>query len=306
MMTSSPSLSGPFLTEGPQDLEVQGYVQEEWFVEGLADAVDPNGLSLATAAPFATRFLVRRPVDGSRSSGSAFFDPLHMIREMPASWDSAAWLMHQGHVWVGVSVHNSSFGEKYGYVGGLDAVKNTDPSRYAALHLPTFTASPPFRSSAGPGGSDSVALRWNMAMAHPQGHHIVTQVANLLRGSPAFSDLGLQSIYGCGLSQTANFWRLFLDGGWHERSRMDDGRALFDGYALIVSGPPSAAPIDAVLVNVLSEAEVVGTIVNPCTAPPDCEYPRNSGYRASRFPASGRQSPRRSDRRWSSSHIRTL
>jgi alpha/beta hydrolase family protein len=271
------SLSGPFPTEGATYLEEQDYVQEEWFINGRADAADPYGVVRASAAPFATRFLVRRPIDGSRSSGSVFFDPLHMIREMPASWDSAAWLMNRGHVWVGVSVHNGSFGRKYGYVGGLDAVKETDPSRYAPLHLPTITASPPRRSFVGPAGADSSALRWDMGMTHPQGHGIVMQVAKLLRADAAFSDLGIQRIYGCGVSQTANFWRVFLDGGWHERARRDGGRALFDGYALIVSGAPAAAPMDAVLVNVLSEAEVVGTIVHPSTAPPDCEHPRIRG-----------------------------
>jgi hypothetical protein len=181
--------------------------------------------------------------------------------------------MREGHVWVGVTVHNGSFGEKYGYVGGLDSLKQEDPGHYGPLHLPTFPSQAPPRSFAGPAGTDSTALRWNMAMAHPQGHHIVSQVASLLRRSPAFSDLAPQRIYGCGVSQTANFWRLFLDGGWHERSRSGDGTALFDGYLLVVSGAPSATPVDAVLVNVLSEAEAVGTIVHPSIAPPDSEHP---------------------------------
>jgi Alpha/beta hydrolase domain len=277
MKSSVPSLRGPFLRESPKSLDSQGYVQEEWFIEGEADALDPGGVLLTRAAPYATRFLVRRPIDRGRSSGSVFLDPLHMIREMPASWDSASWIMSAGHIWVGVSVHNSSFGEKYGYVGGLDAVKKEDPNHYAYLHLPVFAAPPPLRSFTGPAGTDSVALKWHMAMAHPQGHHIVTQVAGLLRRSPVFSDLTVQRIYGCGVSQTANFWRLFLEGGWHERSRPDSGEPLFDGYALLVSGAPSTHPVDAVLVNVLSEAEVVGTIVHPSAAPPDCEHPRVRG-----------------------------
>ena len=277
MKASAPSLMGPFLGHRTQDLVDQGYVEEEWFIEGRADALDPHGLLLAGSAPYTTRFIVRRPVDGRRSSGSVFFDPLHMIREMPASWDRAPWLMRGGHVWVGVSVHNGSFGEKYGYVGGVNALKEENPSHYGPLDLPTFSSQPPLRSFTGPAGTDSAALRWSMAMAHPQGHDIVTQVASVLRTTPAFSDLALQRIYGCGVSQTANFWRLFLDAGWHERARLEDGAALFDGYLLVVSGAPSATPVDAVLVNVLSEAEAVGTIVHPCVAPPDSEHPRVRG-----------------------------
>ena len=277
MRAPAPSLDGPFPGNSTRGLDEHGYVEEEWFIKGRADALDPNGLLLEGSAPYATRFIVRRPVEAGRSSGSVFFDPLHMIREMPASWDSASWLMREGHVWVGVTVHNGSFGEKYGYVGGLNAVKTENPSHYDPLDLPTFTASPPPRSFVGPAGTDSVALRWDMAMAHPQGHDIVTQVANVLRTAPMFSEGGIQRIYGCGVSQTANFWRLFLDGGWHERSRQENGNALFDGYLLVVSGAPSAAPVDAVLVNVLSEAEAVGTIVHPWIAPPDSEHPRVRG-----------------------------
>jgi hypothetical protein len=277
MIAPLPSLSGPFATAAPPQLRGRGYAQEEWFIDGRADAFDPNGVLLASAAPFSTRLLVRRPRGGTLSSGSVFFDPLHMIGEMPASWDSAAWLMDRGHTWVGVSVHNGTFGKKYGYVGGLDAVKQNDSDRYASLHLSAFAAPSPLRSVVGPGGTDTVALRWDMAMAHPQGHHIVTQVARLLRAHRAFSGLNLQRIYACGVSQTANFWRLYLDGGWHERTRTDDGRALFDGYVLMVSSAPTNVPADAVLVNILSEAEVVGTIVHPCFAPPDCERPRIRG-----------------------------
>jgi hypothetical protein len=46
---------------------------------------------------------------------------------------------------------------------------------------------------------------------------------------------------------------------------------------LLVSPAPAHHPLDAVLVNVLSEAEVVGTLMTPAAAPPDSDWPRVRG-----------------------------
>jgi hypothetical protein len=201
-----------------------------------------------------------------------------MIGEMPASWFASDWFMRHGHVWVGVSVHNSSFGAAYGFSGGIDALKERDPVRYGSLQLAAFERPPRLRSYPGPGGTDSFALKWNMAMAHPQGYPIALDVVHALRDAPVFGDLGIHRVYGCGASQTANFWRLFIDHGWHERGRGAGGTPPFEAYVLIVAPGPLTRPVDAVLVNILSEAEVVGTIVpTPATALADCDHPRVRG-----------------------------
>ncbi len=264
-------------TQQSSELGTRGYIEEEWFVTGASDAFDPDGVRIGSDVPYTTRFLVRRPSDPLRASGAAFLDPLHMIGEMPASWDMADWLMRNGHVWIGVSVHNSSFGSLYGFAGGIDALKEQDFDRYDKLELATFERPPRLRSYQGP-NTDSFALKWTMAMAHPQGYPIIVDVADQLRDGAPFRDLNIQKIYGCGVSQTGNFWRLFLDGGWHDRGRGDDGRPPLDAYVLIVSPAPDYRPVDAVVVNVLSEAEVVGTIVQMApTAPPDSDFPRVRG-----------------------------
>jgi hypothetical protein len=270
-------LEAPAETHQRDELAARGYIEEEWFVTGASDAFDPDGIRIASDVPYTTRFLVRRPSDPVRSSGVAFLDPLHMIGEMPASWDVADWLMRNGHVWIGVSVHNSSFGRIYGFVGGIDALKEQDPERYAKLELANFERPPRLRSYQGP-NTDSFALKWTMAMAHPQGPPIVIDVADQLRAGAPFRELKIRRIYGCGVSQTANFWRLFLDAGWHDRGRAEDGSPPLDAYVLIVSAAPDYRPADAVLVNVLSEAEVVGTIVPMAlNAPPDRDFPRVRG-----------------------------
>ena len=277
-VTDHPELVGPFATEQPAELAEFGYVEEEWFVTGVADAFDPQGIRLGTGEPYTTRFLVRRPADAARASGTAFVDPLHMIGEMPASWFAAEWFAREGHAWVGVTVHNSSFATRPGFAGGVDSLRERDADRYAPLHLAEFDAAAPPRSYTGPSGVDSVALRWNMAMAHPQGHPILVDVGRLLRNDPAFAALGLRRLYGCGTSQTANLWRLFLDHGWHDRGRAGDGAPPFDAYVLLVGPAPAFRPPDAVLLNVVSEAEVVGTIVQQrVAAAADSDRPRVRG-----------------------------
>lgn len=278
MSVAPATLAGRVALNEPPELRAHGYLEEEWFVAGSADAFDPDGARIAGDVPYLTRFLLRRPVEGSLASGSLFLEPLHMIGEMPATWASVGdWMMRSGHAWVGVSVHNSSFGELYGFPGGIEALKQQDQERYGPLRLETYQRPPRMRSYPGP-STDSFTLTWTMAMAHPQGHPIVADVADLVRTSPELAAASAQRVYGCGASQTAHFWRLFLDHGWHELRRRADGRPLLDAYGLVVSAAPAHRPVDAVLVNVLSEAEVVGTIVqSKMTAPPDCDVPRVRG-----------------------------
>jgi hypothetical protein len=273
-MATARKITGPFAVASP---ETTGYLTEEYFVEGSTDAFDPDGRRIAGDVAYTTRFLLRRPADRSRFSGSVLLDPLHMINEMPASWTCADWIMASGHAWVGVTVHNSSFGKIYGFTGGIEAMRQQDPDRYGRLQLAEFDRPARLRSYQGP-SAESFALKWNMAMAHPQGHPIMADVARLLRTDPQLCGGGVERIYACGFSQTSNFWRMFLDHGWHDRVRRDDGSGLIDAYVLIASAAPSFRPTDAILVNILSEAEVVGTIVQmQATAAPDSEVPRVRG-----------------------------
>jgi hypothetical protein len=259
-------------------LASRGYVEEEYFISGSADAFDPDGVRLAREVAFTTRFLVRRPLDAERSSGSVFLDPLHMINEMPASWSSAEWLMANGHAWVGATVHNSSFGRLYGFDGGLAALQQADGDRYGSLHLEEFDRPPRLHSYVGPAGTDSIALRWSMEMAHPQGHPIMGAVARALKARPLLGERPAERIYACGVSQTGNFWRTFLDHGWHEVTAEAEGGPAIAAYVIIVGPPPAHRPSDAILVNVLSEAEVVGTIIQVrAVAAEDSEMPKVRG-----------------------------
>jgi hypothetical protein len=260
------------------ELASRGYVEDEYFIVGATDAFDPDGVRLARDVAYTTRFVVRRPIDVTRASGSVFLDPLHMISEMPASWGAADWLMANGHVWVGVTVHNGSFGRLYGFAGGVSALQQADPERYGGLQLEEFDRPPRVRSYVGPAGTDSIALRWSMEMAHPQGLPIAGAVAMALKAQPLLGGRPAEHIYACGVSQTGNFWRSFLDHGWHELASDVTTGSAFAAYVIIVAPPPAHRPADAVLVNVLSEAELVGTIIQVrAVAAEDSDVPRVRG-----------------------------
>src|SRR4029077_17459119 len=53
------------------DLHALDYVEEEWLLEGTADAVDPDGTVLEADAPYVTRMLGRHPRDPPEFSGAA-------------------------------------------------------------------------------------------------------------------------------------------------------------------------------------------------------------------------------------------
>src|SRR5262249_24902096 len=64
-----------------EDLSKDGYVEEEYFVSGLANVYNwpaPGPATIRTAdAPYTTRILVRRPADPARSSGNAVVEMLN-------------------------------------------------------------------------------------------------------------------------------------------------------------------------------------------------------------------------------------
>ena len=126
------------------DLGAVGYVEEEWFVDGAADAHDVDDTRIATAVPFTTRILVRRPARTEDCSGSVHIEALHNIGETSATWNVAgAWMTQRGHTWIGVTTSVGTFAEPGSAMsGGITHLKLVDPERYGALHLEAFTDPP--------------------------------------------------------------------------------------------------------------------------------------------------------------------
>ncbi len=128
------------------DLAALRYAETEFTIEGMATSYEQQGergedgrweVLPSNEAPFRTRFLVRRPLEADRFSGTVVVE----WHNVSAGIDSAPeWgffhrhLATQGHAWVGVSA------QKVGIDGGgfVESIhlKLLAPERYGALEHP--------------------------------------------------------------------------------------------------------------------------------------------------------------------------
>jgi hypothetical protein len=141
-------------TQRPLELDKHGFVEEEYIVSGTANVydwpanpADPLIVKYRNA-PYATRILVRRPIDLSRFSGTVIVETMNPARQ----FDMA--IMHgflnehtldHGHAWIGVSMPNV-----------LTSLRRYDASRYSSL---TFAnpAPPDVVCAGGRGGGRGAA-----------------------------------------------------------------------------------------------------------------------------------------------------
>ena len=203
------------------DLAALGYVEEEWFLEGTADAIDPDGAVLEADASYTTRVLVRRPREGDEFRGAVFVEPFHNLNEDTPAWTSEyRHLIRNGHAWVGLTVNSGTFGPAgTSRGGGVAQLREFDPERYGALHLLAFEHGPTRSAPPGPGGFDPELMRWRLAIATAQGHAIAAGLFGLLKRNDPRSPLAgltVDRVYATGWSQTGLFLQQFLDRGYHE------------------------------------------------------------------------------------------
>ena len=228
-----------------RQLEVGGYVEEEYFVRGTAELYTYDDAWNTVKReqpelPYTTRVMVRRPADLRRASGDAVIEALHPVADMASAWPRVgATIVREGITFIGVTQD----------VFGLRALKHSDPERYAQLDIP----------------------------AYGLGFDIVAQVAVWLRGSSSPLPV-LSHLYMTGASNTGTFQRVFIGDGFHGRARCADGRPAIDGYLILISSgaflaggysplsegtPPPPAddrrrvmqPLDVPVIEMLSEGE---------------------------------------------------
>lgn len=122
----------------PVDLDAIDYVEEEFFVSGVANVYDWNPADSAPVirgyGPYTTRVLVRRPASRERFSGNVYVEIMNPAR----SYDTAIFFgftaehLMSGHAWVGVSTNATTH-------AGL---KRFDPARYGSMSFANpFSAS---------------------------------------------------------------------------------------------------------------------------------------------------------------------
>jgi hypothetical protein len=204
---------------GAYDLAALGYVEEEFRLDGeavsyaLAGERPADGRWRAEegqSAPFTTRILVRRPVDGF--SGTVFVEWLNVSGgvDAPAIWMMThTHLMRRRHAWVGISAQRAGI-EGGGLVESFH-LKKLWPDRYSALSHP----------------------------GDPWSFDIFSQAGRMARNGAVLAGRAPERLIAAGHSQSAAFLVTYLNAvdaqatvydAFAVHGRMGSGASLTDGF----------------------------------------------------------------------------
>ena len=229
----------PTLTTAPRenavDLTQYGYVEEEYLISGTANLYENGTINVNSIQSYATRIIMRRPLDVYKFSGSVHMEPLANKTEHAPTWTKAwPYFVFNGDIWIGISLSKAN----------VESMKKSyDKLRYANLDLPNDM------------------MRWD----------ILAQVAWLMRSAQGpLSKLhyhdqsaiipGLLRVYISGWGKTGCVISNFLNFGHHQINLRPNGRPIIDGY-LSGSCPqegPLQVPSDAAVMQIISESEYIG------------------------------------------------
>jgi hypothetical protein len=226
----------PFLSAAralqPVDLPARGYSEVELAVSGQASIYDWSGATADAAIvardtniAYATRVLVRRPIDASKASGLVIvelLDPTSGADAAPLwglSWEH---FLRRGDVWVGVTVKPSA----------LAALRKFDAVRYGSM---SFAYRQPAECPSPPGSAADAesGLAWD----------VIAQVGALLRSSSKENplwDMQPHRVIAAGYAQGGDYLTTYANVLHRWQRRGGDG-PIFDGY--LSAGASSAMPI---------------------------------------------------------------
>jgi hypothetical protein len=135
-----PAATGVPATSRAADIQAAGYVEQEWWLQGRAQAYAPAGewgsdghwavQVHGAPQPYATRILVRKPADMARFNGIVVVEWLNTTLgfDLDGAWVlTRDELLREGYAWVGVSAQ----------LQGVQGTQAIHPTRYAALKLPS-------------------------------------------------------------------------------------------------------------------------------------------------------------------------
>ncbi len=209
------------------DLERFGYVEEEYYLLGLAPAITASGEHLFDA-PYVTRFLIRKPKDPGRFNGTVVMEPFSWMGERGAGWIlTRNYLMRKGYAFAGytLSINRPANDPKTLDWDpeprnlNLDFMRRYDYKRYAPLG--SYYDSDRFRRGSGPD------------QYPPQAQGIAAQLALLLKSNlenGPTQGLDVKRIYVNTWAINGQLWLDYLDQGRHQQWRMPDGKPLIDAY----------------------------------------------------------------------------
>lgn len=211
------------------DLAGSGYVEEEYYLSGVADAYSTAGAKLAADVPYRTRLIVRRPVSQADFNGTVLVEWQNVTAgyDLDALWNSRH--LRDGYVWVGVSAQRV----------GVDQLRGWSPTRYGALDV----------TGAGAFTTDQLS------------YDIYAQAAHALKSAGAvdpLAGLDVERVLAIGASQSASRMTIYYN------AVLPQETPVFDGFAFIVGTAPSRVGPEPII-QVLSETDVT----NPATRRPD-------------------------------------
>ena len=243
-----PSRNYPFFTTS--DIAAKyDYLEEEYFVEGLAPRYIRDGEVTATVAPdgphhYKTRVLVRRPRSAERFNGTVILEWNNAVQirqwDFETDWNlTNEHLMRRGFVHVGVSL------QRFG-VHTPTGLKAWNPARYGTLDV--------VAAGALPNDELSVAIFSQIAQAlkHPSG----TSLTGPLR---------VRNVIATGQSASSGLLR-----GYYNSIHPIDG--VIDGFVLHGGGRPVRTDLKTPLFKLYAETDVIRN--QAAFRQPDSDYLR--------------------------------
>jgi hypothetical protein len=228
--------SRPFLASDI-DLAARGYVEREYVLSGGAlkyapisgtttSSPVPDGPNADGSYPYATRIVVRRPIDPAKYNGTTLLEWQNVTAGFDIEWnwfnDPEA-LMRKGYAWVGVSAQRA----------GIDALKAWNPARYGSL------------DPGGPAGPPATDVSYD----------IFSQAAKAVRGQGAGRDpmggLETQTLVASGESQSGSRLNGYYNG-------IQAFTRSMDAFFITVAPPPAGGlrtDLPEKVLRVLSERE---------------------------------------------------
>lgn len=268
------------------DLEKAGYVEEEYYLSGVAPAITAAG-EILFQAPYVTRILVRKPKDPARFNGTVVIDPFTWFGERGAGWIlTRHHLLRKGYAYVGYTLSINKPGQdpkftpeydaaalnRYAGIVNFEFMRRFDYARYAPLGF----YYDPARFKRGNLPDPFV----------PQSQGVGAQLALLLKSNASagpLAGLKVERVYVNSWAVTAQVWMDYLDQGRHQQWRMPDGRALIDAYmtgrmaygevAGDVIRVPRKMPDGAPFVTVYTESELMHDVLEGIALPADTDHP---------------------------------
>ena len=223
---NGPGPMHPGIRPGPEGTNLQdfGYVEEEYFVSGMA-----------AGAPYKTRILIRKPPNASGFSGMVAGEPTHRGGNALICQYARFGIGKRGHACMTVAARPINLNNPATAGAGL---KEFNAERYGSL------------SVAGTQTNEIIAQVGRLIRAN-------------LRGGPMGDGYQVGTLILSGTSDSSGATRTYMASASmpdHADLRMPDGGAIYQGFFLTSTlGGAPVAQTDAPTIQMPSQSEVHGT-----------------------------------------------